>query len=151
MSLECREVRSLSLFKTKLIKLVRLIKGQLYGIHDQPGVCRLTQLKLGLSPLREHKFRHNFLDTTDPMCLSNDGIETTTHFLLLSQEYAAQRTVLLGRISPICASYGVDCSMLNDQELLNLLLHGNDAFNENSNKSILLATISYINSTNRFI
>ena len=85
------------------------------------------------------------------MCLSNDGIETTTHFLLLCLEYAAQRTVLLGRISPICASYGVDCSMLNDQELLNLLLHGNDAFNEKSNKSILLATISYINSTNRFI
>ena len=85
------------------------------------------------------------------MCLSNDGVETSIHFMLLCQEYAAQRTVLPGGISPICASYGVDCSMLNDKELLNRLLHGNDAFNKKSNKSILLATISYINSTNRFI
>ena len=40
---------------------------------------------------------------------------------------------------------------LNDQELLALLLYGNDAFNETLNKSILLATIFYINSTSRFI
>ena len=151
LSLEFREVRSLSLFKTKLIRLVRPMKGQLYGIHDQAGVCRLTQLRLGLSPLREHKFRHNFLDTTDPMCLSNDGIETTIHFMLLCQEYTVHRTVLLGKVTTICASYGVDCSGLNDQELFALLLYGNDAFNETSNKSILLATIFYINSTNRFI
>ena len=97
LSLEFREVRSLSLFKTKLIRLVRPEKGQLYGIHDHLGVCRLTQLRLGLSPLREHRFRHNFLDTTDPMCLSNNGIETTIHFMLLYQEYTIHRTVLLGK------------------------------------------------------
>ena len=85
------------------------------------------------------------------MCLSNDGIETTIHFMLLCQEYAIHRTVLLGKVTPNCASYGVDCSMLNDQELLALLLYGNDTFNETSNKSILLATIFYIKSTNRFI
>ena len=151
LSLEFREMRSLSLFKNKLIRLVRPEKGQLYGIHDHLGVCRLTQSRLGLSPLLEHRFRHNFLDTTDPMCLSNDGIETTVHFMLLCQEYTIHRTVLLGKITPICASYGVDCSVLNDQELLALLLYGNDAFNEISNKSILLATIFYISSTNRFI
>ena len=113
------------------------MKGQLYGIHDQAGVCRLTQLRLGLSPPRENKFRHNFLDTTDPMRLSNDGIESTIHFMLLCQEYTVHRTVLLGKVIPIRASYGVDCSGLNDQELLTLLLYGNDAFNETSNKSIL--------------
>ena len=51
LGLEFSEVRSLSLFKTKLIRLVRPVKGQLYGIHDQSGVCRLTQLRLGLSLL----------------------------------------------------------------------------------------------------
>ena len=83
-------------------------------------VCRLTQLRLGLSPHREHNFRHNFLNTTDPMCLSNDGIETTIHFMLLCQEYAVHRTMLLAKVTPICASYGVDCNGLNDQELLAL-------------------------------
>ena len=75
LSLGFREVRSLSLFKTKLIRLVRPEKGQLYGIHDHSGVCRLTQLRLGLNPLREHRFRHNFLDTTDPVCLSNLSLD----------------------------------------------------------------------------
>ena len=37
------------------------------------------------------------------------------------------------------------------QELLNLLLFGNDAFNENLNESVFLATISYIITTNGFI
>ena len=151
LSLEFREVRFLLLFKTKLIRLVRPEKGQIYGIHNHSGVCRLTQFRLGLSPLHEHRFRRNFLDTTDPMCSSNDGIETTIHFTLLCQEYAIHRTVLIGKITPICASYGVDCSMLSDQELLALLLYGNDAFNEISNKCIILATICYINSTNRYI
>ena len=71
--------------------------------------------------------------------------------MLLCQEYATHRTMLLGKSTPICASYGVDCSTLNDQELLALLLYGNDAFNETSNKCILLATIFYINSTSIFI
>ena len=151
LSLEFRELRSLSLFKTRLISLVRPAKRQIFGIHDPSGVRRLTQLRLGLSPLREHRFRHNFLDTTDPMCLTNDGIETTTHFMLLCQEYAIRRTVLLDRVTSICASHGVNCNMLNDVELLTLLLYGNDSFSETSNKNILLATIFYINSTNRFI
>ena len=60
-------MRSLLLFKTKLIRLVRPEKGQIYGIHNHSGVCRLSQLRLGLSPLREHRFRRNFFDTTDPM------------------------------------------------------------------------------------
>ena len=144
-------MRSLVLFKTKLIRLVRPEKGQLCGIHNHSGVCELSQLRLGSSPLREHRFTHDFLDTTDPMCLSNDVIETTIHFMLLCQEYAIHRAVLLGKINPFCASYGVDCSMLNDQELLALLLYGNDAFNETSNKCILLGTIFYINSTNIFL
>ncbi len=150
LSLEFRELRSLSLFKTRLISLVRPVKNQIFGIHDPSGVRRLTQLRVGLSPLREHRFRHNFLDTTDPMCLTNDGIETTTHFMLLCQEYAIHRTVLLDRVTSICASHGVNCNMLNDVELLTLLLYGNDRFSESSNKNILLATITYINTTNRF-
>ena len=151
LSLEFREVRSLSLFKTRLISLVRPVKGQLYGIHDLHGVRRLTQLRVGLSPLREHRFKHNFVNTNDPMCLSNDGIENTVHFMLLCQEYTVHRAVLLGKVTPICASYGVDCNTFDNEELLRLLLYGNDAFNESSNKDILSATILYINSTNRFL
>ena len=63
LSLEFRKVKSLSLFRTRLISLLGPVKGQLFGIHDLPGVRRLTQLRLGLCPLRKHRLRHNFLDT----------------------------------------------------------------------------------------
>ena len=148
---EFREERSLSLFRTRLIGLVRPMKGQMYGIHDLFGVRRLTQLRVGLSPLRDHTFRHNFLDTNDPMRMSNEGIENTIHYMLLCQEYTVHRTVLLGKLVPICASYGVDCKRLSSDGLLLLLLYDNNAFNESSNKNILSATVFYINSTNKFI
>ena len=106
------------------------MKGQLYGIHDLHGVRRLTQLRVGLSSLREHRFRHNFFDTNDPMCLSNDGIENTVCYTLLCQEYTVHRPALLCKVTPICASYGVDCNTLDNEELLVLLLYGNDALNE---------------------
>ena len=41
-------------------------------------------------------------------------------------------------------------NIFNDSELLTLLLYGKDGCCENSNENILLATIFYINSTNRF-
>ena len=106
---------------------------------------------MGLSPICEHKFRHILLDTSDPMCLSNDCIENTIHYMLLCQEYTVHRTVLLGKVAPICASYGVDCDTVNNEELLVLLLYGNNAFNYSSNKDILSSAFFYINSTSRFI
>ena len=106
---------------------------------------------MGLSPIHEHKFGHNFLDSTDPKCLSNDRIETIIHVMLLCQENAIHRAELLGKANPNCASYGADCSLLSNQELLAVLLYGNEAFNETSNKNTFLAANFYINSTNRFI
>ena len=47
----------------------------------------LTQLRVGLSKLKFHKFRHNFRDTVNPLCPVNDGVEDTEHFLLLCHSY----------------------------------------------------------------
>ena len=33
-----------------------------FNIHDQVGIKLLARLRVGLSHLREHKFRHNFED-----------------------------------------------------------------------------------------
>ena len=96
-------------------------------------------------------FLDSFLHNNDPMCLSYDGIENTVQYMLLCQEYTAHRTVLLGKVAPICASFRVDCNTLDNEELLFLLLYGDDAFNESANKDLLSATILYINSTKRFI
>ena len=53
------------------------------GIHDPLGLRYLFQLRVGLSSLRYHKKRHNFIDTPSDKCLCNQGIEDTNHFLFL--------------------------------------------------------------------
>ena len=57
--------------------------------------------------------------------------------MLLCQEYTVHRNELLGRVGTICKSYGVHFNTLSNDELLLLLLYGNDAFNESSNEDIL--------------
>ena len=51
-----------------------------FGIHDPIGLrCRL-QIEVAHSKLNFHKFKHNFRDTVNPMCPTNDGTEE--HFML---------------------------------------------------------------------
>ena len=56
---------------------------QKYGIYDPLGVTLLNRLGLGFSHLREHKFRHNFADTLNPLCSSPLETEDTEHQFLI--------------------------------------------------------------------
>ena len=46
------------------------------------GTKHITRLHLGLSDLRDHKFKHGFLDSLNPICSCGWDIETTYHYLL---------------------------------------------------------------------
>ena len=70
-------------FKAKLPVLIRPTVKSVCGIHDTVGLSSLTQLRVALSKLNLHKFKHNFRDAIDAMCPSNDGVESEEHFLLL--------------------------------------------------------------------
>ena len=54
----------------------------IFGLNDKSGISVLFQLRLGLSSLKAHKKRHNFVDTPSAICECGQGIETTNHFLL---------------------------------------------------------------------
>ena len=47
--------------------MFRPLKKNVFDVHEPKGINRLDQLRVGLSPHREHKKRHNFLDTTVEM------------------------------------------------------------------------------------
>ena len=73
---------SLDLFKRALLTFIRPKAVNIYRTHHPRGLKLLTRLRLGLSHLREHKFRHNFNDTVDPFCLCGTNcLETSEHFL----------------------------------------------------------------------
>ena len=62
-----------------------------YGACDPDGLMLLTRLRVGLSQLRGHKFKHGFNDTINPFCPCNMEVESTTHFFLHCHNYVMQR------------------------------------------------------------
>ena len=56
------------MFRKKLLAFIRPLGNDTYGIYDPLGVRLFNRLRLGYSHLREHKFRHNFTDTLNPLC-----------------------------------------------------------------------------------
>ena len=56
-----------SIFKKSLLKFTRTIPISLFSVADIYGIKLLTRLHVGLSHLRDHKFRHNFQDAINPL------------------------------------------------------------------------------------
>ena len=58
-------------------------------------------LMSGLSHLREHIFKHSFLDTLTPICICSLDIETLNHFFLHCPRFTNERENLLFMIERI--------------------------------------------------
>ena len=61
----------------------------------------MTRLLLGLSHLRDHKFRHSFQDCLNSICSCGIEVETTTYFLLHCPNYLHERKILLDNIKSV--------------------------------------------------
>ena len=103
---------------------------------------------MGLSKLNFHKFKHNFRDTINPMCPTNDGIEDTEHFLLLCPSFDVPRRDLLAGVSALLRRLGH--TNPSNAFLMQILLYGDKDFPVNLNKDILLLTLRFIHETGRF-
>ena len=118
-------------------------------IHDPIGLPYRTQLRVGLSKLNFHKFKHNFRDTINPMCPTSDGIEDTEHFLLLCPSFDLQRRDLLAGIVKLLRPF-VQIANLSNDALTHLLLYGDQDLSNDLNKNILKLTLCFIHDTSRF-
>ena len=76
------------------------------------------------------------------MCLINDGIEETEHFLLQLHAYSEQRCDLLGAINEVLLLHNI--SNLFNQVLVRTMLYGDIRFTYNQNRQILEATVHFI-------
>ena len=83
------------------------MQNSIYNIHDPVGIKHLTRLRLGLSHLKEQKFRHNFQDCLNPLCSCSLEVQTTNHYFLRCHYYNhIRRTILdtVKEITNICLS-----------------------------------------------
>ena len=71
------KAESLSLFNTNILKFIRPSPNSVYNCHNPKGLKFITRLRLGLNHLREHKFKHSFQDTINPLYSCGLDIEPT--------------------------------------------------------------------------
>ena len=146
---EIRLAPSLAVFKTKLLSIIRPLAKPVFGIHERTGLSYLSQIRVGLSRLNFHKFKHNFRDTVNPTCPTNDGIEDTEHFLLLCPSFDVRRRHLLAGVSVLLQQF-VEINSLPNEVLVQILLYGDKNLSNEINKSILELTLVFIHNAGRF-
>ena len=50
-------------FRSNILKFIRPSPNSVYNCHNPRGISLVTRLRLGLSHLREHNFKHDFQNT----------------------------------------------------------------------------------------
>ena len=141
-----RSSESLAIFKKSILQFIRPTPNRTFNCHNPIRIKLITRLRLGLSHLRDHKFKHNFLDCLNPICCCGEDIETTVHYLLHCPIFSDERSIFFNNIRSI------DENVLSgsDPKISDMLLFGISSFNDTKNTSILNTTIYYILSTKRF-
>ena len=107
---------------------------------------RLTRLRIGLSHLHDHNFKHGFLDSLNPVCSCGFDIETTCHFLLHCPNFINERSLLLSNVSRL----NKDNLPCWDTSVIKLLLYGDDSLDLVTNTLILNDSVDFISSSKRF-
>ena len=141
------DVPSFDILKKHINTFFRPETKNIFGIHDPSGLRYLFQLRVILSPLRSHKWRHNFADTPSEICRCNQGIEDTNHFLFSCPDYATPRATLSANVINILQKNNLN--YLGNQS--QLYLYGHPSIIFTNNRKIILSTIKYIMATLRFL
>ena len=74
---DARNFETYLLIRKNLLTFIKPTENSIYNIYDPLGINFLHRLWLGFSHLCEHKFRHNFVDTVNPLCSFYLEIEST--------------------------------------------------------------------------
>ena len=141
-----RSCLSYDSFRKALLNFIRSSENKIFNIHDQVCIELLTKLRLEFSHLREHKFRHNFGDTLNPLCSCSIEAKTTLHFFLRCQFFNNIREILMNDLMNIDRSL----PSLSHDKLISVLLYGSDAFGNKKNRKVLNCTVQFIKNSHRF-
>ena len=140
---EIRSSGSYNIFRKSLLNFIRPSASKVYNINDTISIELITRLRLGFSHLREHKFKHSFQDTLNPLCSCSTEAESTSHYFPRCHFFDALRPTLMNDFR----NNDSDLPVLIDENLRNNLLYSND---DKTNQVILMHVIRYIKDSQRF-
>ena len=137
---------SYKLFRKRILEFIRPQPNSIFNVSNSLGLTYLTRLRIGWSHFCEHKFRHNFRDSLNPICNCGNAIESTKHYLLHCSNFKNERQTLLQNVRTV----NPNLLSMNEDALTHLLLYGDNTLTDNTNTFLLNSVIEYITSTKRF-
>ena len=117
-----------------------------YNCNSSKRLKFVTILSLDLSQLREHKYKHSFQDSMNPLFSCSLDVESTIDYFLHCPLFTTKRHTLLNTISQIDNKFR-DSS---ESDLIQHLLFGDPSKDTETNAEILNATVNYVSMTKRF-
>ena len=73
---DIRNLNSLKLFKSRILNFIQPNPNSIFNCHNPKAIKYLS--RLGLSHLREQKFKHSFQDTLNPICACGSRVITSS-------------------------------------------------------------------------
>ena len=146
LDINIKNMTSYTVFKNALLTFIRPKHVDTFGIHNPIGMRLLIRLRLGFSHVNEHRFWHNFCDFLNPLCECKLEPNTTSHFLLRCHLFQVERITLLNDIK----ENDEHIISENTSNLDQILLYGNENYDHDTNKKILLSTIKFCIDSKRF-
>ena len=107
---------------------------KVYNINDTIGIKFITRLRLGFNHLQEYKFKHNIQDTLNPLCSCSIEAESTSYYFLCCHFFDALRATRMNDLR----NTDSDLPTLKDENLKNILLYGNQIYDDKPNQIILM-------------
>ena len=123
---ELKNSESFTLFCYSIINFIKSPPYSFYSCQNITHIKLVIRLRLGLSNLREYKFKHSFEDTFNPLCNCGMGVGSSAQFLLLYPLDINKRCTNmsnLNRISPKIPQTSL-------QLLMNTLHFGNTSYSD---------------------
>ena len=77
-----KNAKSYMCFRNSLLKIGRPVQNSICNVFNVLEIKFLTRLRLGLSHLNEHKFKHNFQNCLNSLCFCSLEVESTIQFFL---------------------------------------------------------------------
>ena len=110
-------------------KIYKTSPQQYFNDPKSLGLTYLTRLRVGLSHLREHKFRHNFWVSLNPICYCDNAVETTKCYLLYCSNFKNERHFQLQNVRTV----NPNLISMNENALNHVLLYGDNTLTDNTN------------------
>ena len=109
LDISIRNSYSLKVFKKRTFSFVRPSGNSLYNTNNMERIILLTALRVGLSYLKEDKFKHSSSDTFNPIRPCGFVNETLSHFFLHYPLVICERQIVLHKIENMNKSISIEC------------------------------------------